>query len=309
MSAIWDKITGKEEAHPQDQTQAPLHKDAHPPPVVTEATTQTVPHKQEESSFSFAKMKDALVGPSAGAKQPAPVPVTEPTRDKDSWHEKLKDLLDFGISNKHDAEEEKLKLEREAAEKEVAAKEAEEKASVKGKLRGLFKSDEEEAAEHKRLVELAIQKRREAELAKRNEHSFAAKVKDVFDDDSEEKEKERQRLAEEAKKNESFGARIRNIFDYHPTPPPAPETHHLFSHAPPPPPEPKDWKDKLSELTGLGAKPEVKEGHLDKAIDFYQEHVLREGPQTHESAFERAKDHEIASAIRHATGHKDDKHH
>jgi hypothetical protein len=107
-----------------------------------------------------------------------------------------------------------------------------------------------------------------------------------------EKEKERQRLAEEAKKNQSFGARVRNIFDYHPTPPPAQEKHHLFSHThtpppepkdwkdhlhfhtPPPepkdwkdhlhfhtpPPEPKDWKDKLSELTGLGARPEPKEG-------------------------------------------------
>jgi hypothetical protein len=120
MSAIWDKITGKEEAHPQDQAQPPHRSDAHPPPVVNEATTQTVPHKQEESSFSFAKMKDALVGPSTGVKQPAlpaPVPVThvehkEPSRDKDSWYEKLKDLLDHGISNMHDAEEEKLKLER-----------------------------------------------------------------------------------------------------------------------------------------------------------------------------------------------------
>jgi hypothetical protein len=74
-----------------------------------------------------------------------------------------------------------------------------------------------------------------------------------------EKEKERQRLAEEAKKNQSFGARVRNIFDPHPTPPPAPEKHHLFSHTPPPP-EPKDWKDKLSELTGVGAKPQPKEG-------------------------------------------------
>jgi hypothetical protein len=73
-----------------------------------------------------------------------------------------------------------------------------------------------------------------------------------------EKEKERQRLAEEAKRNQSFGARVRNIFDHHPTPPPAPEKHHLFSHTPPP--EPKDWKDKLSELTGLGAKSGPKEG-------------------------------------------------
>jgi predicted flap endonuclease-1-like 5' DNA nuclease len=80
-----------------------------------------------------------------------------------------------------------------------------------------------------------------------------------------EKEKERQRLAEEAKKNQSFGARIRNIFDHQPTPPPAPEQHHLFSHAPPPP-QPKDWKDKLSELTGVGAKPEKKEGIDDEVI-------------------------------------------
>jgi hypothetical protein len=119
MSAIWDKITGKEEAHPHDQAQPPPRSGAHPPPVVTEATTQTVPHKQEEGSFSFTKIKDALVGPSTstGVKQPglpAPVAVThvETTRDKDSWYEKLKDLLDHGISNRHEAEEEKLKLER-----------------------------------------------------------------------------------------------------------------------------------------------------------------------------------------------------
>lgn len=74
-----------------------------------------------------------------------------------------------------------------------------------------------------------------------------------------EKEKERLRLAEEAKKNQSFGARVRNIFDRAPTPPPAPEKRHLFSRTPPPP-EPKDWKDKLSELTGGGAKAEAKEG-------------------------------------------------
>jgi hypothetical protein len=74
-----------------------------------------------------------------------------------------------------------------------------------------------------------------------------------------EKEKERLRLLEEAKQNQSFGARIRNIFDHHPTPPPAPEKHHLFSRTPPPP-EPKDWKDKLNELTGGGSKAEAKEG-------------------------------------------------
>jgi hypothetical protein len=117
MSSIWDKVTGKEEAHPaRDQPKPPLHNDAHPPP---EATTQAAPHRQEESSFSFSKMKDALVGHSPGAKQPElppAVPVTHvehkaPVKEKE-WHEKVKDLLDHGVSNKHEAEEEKLKLER-----------------------------------------------------------------------------------------------------------------------------------------------------------------------------------------------------
>jgi hypothetical protein len=30
-------------------------------------------------------------------------------------------------------------------------------------------------------------------------------------------------------------------------------------------------------------------GHLDKAIDFYQEHILHEGPQKNESVFERGE--------------------
>lgn len=318
MSAIWDQITGKDKAHPQDQP--PLHNTSHPPPVATEATTQTLAPKHDEEGFSFAKVKDALLGHTpTGTKQPElppPIAVTNvehgesnpsaPSNNKDAWHEKFRDLLDRGASNKHEAEEERLKLERDAVEKEISAKEAEEKASVKGKLKGLFKSDEEEAAEHKRLVEVALEKRREAEIAKKKEHSFSAKIKDVFDDDSEEKEKERQRLAEEAKRNQSFGAKIRNIFDHHDTPAAVPEKRHPWSRTPTPEPK-KDWTDKFTG--GHKAKAEAHEGKLDKAIDLYQEHVLHDGPQNNESLLEQAKDSQIASAIRHAAGIKDNHHH
>ncbi|KAG8853721.1 hypothetical protein FRB91_004423, partial [Serendipita sp. 411] len=226
----------------------------------------------------------------------------------------FRDLLDHGASNKQEAEQERLRLEREAVEKEIAAKEAEEKASIKGKFKGIFTSDAEEAAEHQRLVDAALAKRREAEAAKHREESFSHKIKDVFDGDNEEKERERQRLAEEAKRNQSFGARVRNI----------------FHNEPPAPPPKKDWKDKLNEMAGGGAKSEAKEGmfhfriqteaslastrlantpidHLDKTIDFVQEHVLHKGDQKNESAFEQAKDNQIADALRGVFGQKKDK--
>lgn len=44
------------------------------------------------------------------------------------------------------------------------------------------------------------------------------------------------------------------------------------------------------------------------AIDKFQEHVLRKGTQSNESAWEQAKDRKIADAIRHqykkSTGHE-----
>lgn len=43
------------------------------------------------------------------------------------------------------------------------------------------------------------------------------------------------------------------------------------------------------------------------AIDGFQEHVLRKGDQSHESAFEQAKDAQIAAAIRSSLNLKDKK--
>jgi hypothetical protein len=53
------------------------------------------------------------------------------------------------------------------------------------KLKDIFTSDAEEAAEHQRLVSEALVKRREAEEARRKEHSISTKIKDVFDHDNE----------------------------------------------------------------------------------------------------------------------------
>ncbi|KAL0577679.1 hypothetical protein V5O48_004327 [Marasmius crinis-equi] len=77
-----------------------------------------------------------------------------------------------------------------------------------------------------------------------------------------------------------------------------------FHHEPPREPT---FGEKLGSTLGLG-KTEQQEDHLDKTIDFVQEHVLRQGTQDNESQFERWKDDRIANAIRSqyesATGHE-----
>lgn len=115
MSNIWDKITGKDEPHQPapvpPQVAQPSHaapapgnvNEAHP--VVHESTAQTVHPKEDESSFSFSKLKDALVGGSHPEKPhqsdlPPPVAVTQNQHgnastpaanpnDHDEWHEKV----------------------------------------------------------------------------------------------------------------------------------------------------------------------------------------------------------------------------
>lgn len=92
----------------------------------------------------------------------------------------------------------------------------------------------------------------------------------------------------------------------------------------------KKMQNRINEGLGGGHKGEEKEDFLDKskqshtllssycclltpliAIDGFQEHVLRKGDQSHESAFEQAKDAQIAAAIRSQLNLKDkkDKHH
>ncbi|PPQ93155.1 hypothetical protein CVT25_010778 [Psilocybe cyanescens] len=58
----------------------------------------------------------------------------------------------------------------------------------------------------------------------------------------------------------------------------------------------------INGVLGGGEKGEKKEDYLDKAIDLVQEHVLKAGDQSNESAIEQSKDAQVASAIR--TGYK-----
>ncbi|EGX49308.1 hypothetical protein AOL_s00078g341 [Orbilia oligospora ATCC 24927] len=54
----------------------------------------------------------------------------------------------------------------------------------------------------------------------------------------------------------------------------------------------------VNEQAGGGKKGEQKEDALDKAIDYVQENVFKQGPQNNESAAEQAKDGAIADFIR-----------
>ncbi|KAF2083568.1 hypothetical protein K490DRAFT_51339, partial [Saccharata proteae CBS 121410] len=56
--------------------------------------------------------------------------------------------------------------------------------------------------------------------------------------------------------------------------------------------------DQFDEGLGGGNSGEANEDLLDKAIDEFQEHVLHQGPQDDENAFEQIKDEQLARIIR-----------
>ncbi|CAL1710164.1 unnamed protein product [Somion occarium] len=56
--------------------------------------------------------------------------------------------------------------------------------------------------------------------------------------------------------------------------------------------------DKMNSMAGGGRTSEAKEDKLDKGIDWVQEHVLGQGPQSNESATEQFKDEQISDLIR-----------
>ncbi|KAG6840597.1 hypothetical protein C0991_005687 [Blastosporella zonata] len=93
------------------------------------------------------------------------------------------------------------------------------------------------------------------------------------------------------------------------TPPPAPAPKHdgllgklegVIGHVTKDeqPAKPETFGDKINNVLGGGSKGEAKEDGLDKAIDFVQEHVLKEGQQKNETVIEQLKDKQIADAIR-----------
>ncbi|KAG6830250.1 hypothetical protein H0H87_008739 [Tephrocybe sp. NHM501043] len=110
-------------------------------------------------------------------------------------------------------------------------------------------------------------------------------------------------------KEEHLLDKLSNAFG-HSTPPPPPAPKHegllgkleeVVGHATKSdePAKPKTLGDKINNVLGGGSKGEQNEDTLDKAIDFVQEHVLKEGQQKDETAVEQLKDKQIAEVLRH----------
>ncbi|KAG8752043.1 hypothetical protein FRC12_012143, partial [Ceratobasidium sp. 428] len=235
--------------------------------------------------------------------------------DTSRWRNKLKDLMDDDNS----IQEEIKKYEAELAE--IRADEADDTWSEK--LAARFNGSRE--AHQARIVELegkiADARRREAE----KQAGWKGKLKDVFDGEDEEG---KERLKAEVNKNASWkdkaseinrcsfdcvlivgvgldiiawrplfrnaegrsqGRRIlfvrkgtpHDIFEFH-------DDELRLKLIP----------RQLNELAGGGKKSEANEDKLDKLVDLYQEHVLKQGPQNNESALEQAKDEQISDMIR-----------
>ncbi|KAK0461747.1 uncharacterized protein EV420DRAFT_1477479 [Desarmillaria tabescens] len=148
---------------------------------------------------------------------------------------------------------------------------------VMEKIHDAFKSDEAKAAERRAKEEAERKKQEEAERA--THHNIFGKIGDALHRDE----------------------RV----------PPSPEqSHSVFDkigahmlHEELPKPEEQGLKAKVTAALGGGAQAEAHE-----AIDFVQQHILRQGTQSHESFWEQMKDEQIANMIRkqykEMTGHE-----
>ncbi|KAF9480852.1 hypothetical protein BDN70DRAFT_804514 [Pholiota conissans] len=115
--------------------------------------------------------------------------------------------------------------------------------------------------------------------------------------------------AQAPKKDDGLLGKLGDAISGRKTPPPPPKEQnlldkltHVISGKDEQPAKPQGLADKINYALGGGAKGEQNEDKLDKAIDLFQEHVLKEGPQNNESAIEQAKDKKIADTIRHTLG-------
>ncbi|KAL5639405.1 hypothetical protein ACGC1H_006795 [Rhizoctonia solani] len=187
------------------------------------------------------------------------------------WRKMLADIT----KDKDDLDEQIKKLEQELVE--LKADEAND--TWTEKITARFDGSQE--ARKARITELetniAELKKQQAE----KEEGWKGKLKDVFDGEDEEG---KQRLKQEVNKEASWKDKLGEHFFGTPKQEPKEES---FS-----------FSGKLNELAGGGKKSEANEDKLDKLVDLYQEHVLKQGPQNNESAFEQAKDEQISDAIR-----------
>ncbi|CAE6457252.1 unnamed protein product [Rhizoctonia solani] len=187
------------------------------------------------------------------------------------WRKMLADMT----KDKDDLDEQIKKLEQELAE--LKADEADDTWTEKiaSRFDGSREAREAKIAElEKNIAEL---KKQQAE----KQEGWKGKLQDIFDgEDDEGKERLKQEVNKEASWKDKLG-------------------EHFFGT---PKEEPKkegfSLSGKLNEMAGGGKKSEANEDKLDKVIDIYQEHVLKQGPQDNESAFEQAKDEQISDALR-----------
>ncbi|CCO36354.1 hypothetical protein RSOLAG1IB_08309 [Rhizoctonia solani AG-1 IB] len=237
------------------------------------------------SSWSLEGLKDALMGGNkANATEEDKTQATlnaalrEETKLKEErgeatsgWRKMLADMT----KDKGDLDEEIKKLEQELAA--LKADEADDTWTEKIAARFDGSQDARRAKITELETKLAELKKQEAE----KQEGWKGKLKDIFDGEDEEG---KERLKQEVNKEVSWKDKLGEQFFGAPKSEPKKEEFSLSG--------------KLNELAGGGRKSEANEDKLDKAIDLYQEHVLKQGPQDNESAFEQAKDEQISDALR-----------
>ncbi|GAB1524591.1 hypothetical protein RhiTH_007745 [Rhizoctonia solani] len=177
--------------------------------------------------------------------------------------------------DKDDLDQEIKKLEQELAE--LKADEADDTWTEKIAARFDGSQDARRAKITELETKIAELKKQEAE----KQEGWKGKLKDIFDGEDEEG---KERLKQEVNKEVSWRDKLGEQLFGAPKEEPKKEEFSLSG--------------KLNELAGGGKKSEANEDKLDKLVDLYQEHVLKQGPQDNESAFEQAKDEQISDAIR-----------
>ncbi|CAE6336954.1 unnamed protein product [Rhizoctonia solani] len=237
------------------------------------------------STWSLGGLKDALMGGNKGSateeeKNQATLnaALREETKLKEErgeatsgWRKMLADMT----KDKDDLDEEIKKLEQELAE--LKADEADDTLTEKIAARFDGSRDARTAKITELETKIAELKKQEAE----KQEGWKGKLKDIFDGEDEEG---KERLKQEVNKEASWRDKLGGQFFGAPKEEPKKEEFSLAG--------------KLNELAGGGKKSEANEDKLDKVVDLYQEHVLKQGPQDNESAFEQAKDEQISDAIR-----------
>ncbi|TFK48773.1 hypothetical protein OE88DRAFT_1663924 [Heliocybe sulcata] len=221
---------------------------------------------------------------------------------------KLQDAFDGGKHRKEmeEAEFQRLEAEAKAAQREHglvnhikdalgSPDELEAKTmEINQKHREKAKQEEEESGHHLTdKIQDTLQRLSPKPTPPPEPEHFSDKVKNLWEQATPgEKDRQEIHAKEREETEEGFKAKLHSKF-----------------HGQEPPAKNRGWlAEKLNEMAGGGAKSEADEDKLDKIIDFYQEHILKQGDQHNESAIEQLKDEQISDGLRRAynavTGHE-----